>query len=498
MARKLSLGNKIILGSVSIFLILGAMGYYLFYSLGVSQKTADEIRVTQAAEAASLLDVGELRVMNDRNNYIFTRSQNYLNDLAENIKLVDKSRANLRQYTRINQVLIDLDAFEGLMPQELALGDKVVGSIQAGAQVVGSKDLADLIQIDAQIRTHLRAIVDAEQKAIDQNISAAGALQSSIFNGLTIAAILLALILLAVFGSTYMTTIPGLRASTRLIGGSLNQFSSSAEQISAASQQNVVIAQKVASGATDQSQSAENMAKLIAEVSTAIQQMTSSARQVAIAASQASDAAQDTGGSSEKIGLIVQTITNIAEQTNLLALNAAIEAARAGEAGRGFAVVAEEVRKLAENSAKSAEEIKTLVKDVNGKIIRTVRSTEQVSTKIEEISAGINQQSGSIQNVSRLIDSIASVATQNAAGADQLSASVQQLSSNAQQIAATSQQLQTLYTALQSIAGVSSAETFRFERPRLVKPLSQKTAAAKSTLNLKKPEDKENKGENKT
>jgi methyl-accepting chemotaxis protein len=85
-----------------------------------------------------------------------------------------------------------------------------------------------------------------------------------------------------------------------------------------------------------------------------------------------------------QISSVSDLSAELANQTNMLALNAGVEAARAGEQGKGFAVVAAEIRKLADQSRKSAEQIHTLVNEVQGAINSTIMVTDEGTKKAGE------------------------------------------------------------------------------------------------------------------
>lgn len=85
-----------------------------------------------------------------------------------------------------------------------------------------------------------------------------------------------------------------------------------------------------------------------------------------------------------RITSAVGMITDIASQTNLLALNASIEAARAGEMGKGFAVVAESIGNLANQSAESTAEIRSIIDELTKQSEQSVLASESVEGAINE------------------------------------------------------------------------------------------------------------------
>ncbi|MCZ8521359.1 MULTISPECIES: methyl-accepting chemotaxis protein [Paenibacillus] len=148
-----------------------------------------------------------------------------------------------------------------------------------------------------------------------------------------------------------------------------------------------------------------------------------------------SRAAMEQAKAVEQIHVLTGSILDITNQTNLLALNAAIEAARAGEAGKGFAVVAGEIRKLAENSAKTANEIQTVASLVMSSVQALTKSSEKALTFIDEtVIQDYNAMVANGEQYSKDAGSVQALVTDFSATAEQLLASIQNVAQSIEEV----------------------------------------------------------------
>ncbi|AZH30899.1 methyl-accepting chemotaxis protein [Paenibacillus sp. M-152] len=228
-----------------------------------------------------------------------------------------------------------------------------------------------------------------------------------------------------------------IQAMTGNLSASSQELAAGAEQTTRAIEHVTIAIQDVAAGSERQVDSAKDNQERVSGMSADITAMTDTMAEMttySAQAIQASDAGSEHIGNSVisidgirttveeldtiisalsdrsgRIGTIVTVITEIASQTNLLALNASIEAARAGEHGKGFAVVATEVRKLAENSAYSAQQIREQIQGIQSGVSEALIAMESAKERVTE---GINSIDLSGRSFSRIRRAVAKSAKQ--------------------------------------------------------------------------------------
>jgi len=259
--------------------------------------------------------------------------------------------------------------------------------------------------------------------------------------------------------------LKNLQLSSDTLAGSAEELSSIGRQVTSATEKvnlniNVMAsgAEQASANANDVAGTAEEMSANMNTMAAAVEELSASISQIAnnageankiageatVKSSEATSVMNKLGTAAKEIGQVTDVIKKIADKTNLLALNATIEAASAGDAGKGFAVVAGEIKELANQSAKSADDITrriegiqvgtgeavTVINDVSEIITRINNSVEVISTHVDQQTKASNEIANNVAQVNVGAKRVSSAIGEVAKGSKDMARSAGEIAKN--------------------------------------------------------------------
>lgn len=239
----------------------------------------------------------------------------------------------------------------------------------------------------------------------------------------------------------------------------LQETNASIEEISSGAQASAQATGEGAEGATKASEAASGSVDEVNEVIGDIRKAEGESDKSIVRIKELAQSVDDISG-------FVSTITSIADQTNLLALNAAIEAARAGE----------EVRKLAEDSARAAQEVDKLIGGLQKRSEESIAATETTGRILDETmkKAAATQERlrgavAEIGKVAEAVQSIAAVSQEQAASSEEMTSAIQNVTESTTDV-------------VHSVGSIQSASEETAKAAEAIATEAQEMAAASENL----------------